>query len=97
MSSCRRLMSTGAPGPGREHFMRTRISSLSALLALFLVPVLTFANPGVDCARHPENPNCSVTVPEHWGVFESIGFCALVLIASWALIRLGALRRDARE
>jgi|SRR5580704_7246559 hypothetical protein len=92
-----RLVGTGNAGSGKEYFMRTRLSSLSALLGLFLVPVLTFATPGQDCARHPENPNCVVTVPEHWGVFESLGFYALVLIAFWVLIRLGALCRNVRE
>ena len=76
--------------------MRMRMSSLSALLGLFLVPLLTFANPGNDCVRHPENPNCVVRVPEHWGVVESLSFYALVLIAFWLLIRLGVLFRNAK-
>jgi hypothetical protein len=73
-----------------------RMSSLSALLGLFLVPLLTFANPGNDCVRHPENPNCVVRVPEQWGVVESLSFYALVLIAFWLLIRLGVLFRNAK-
>jgi hypothetical protein len=73
--------------------MRMRLSSLPILIGLFLVPLLTLADPGQDCIKHPNNPNCPVVaMPEHWGSWESLGFCALVLIFFWVMIRLKFLR-----
>ena len=89
MVSCRRVRSTRTAGSWEEDFMRIRMLSQAVLSGLLLVPVLTFAKP--DCKEHPDNPNCVVTVPEHWGVLESLGFCALVLIAFWVMIRLKVL------
>lgn len=77
--------------------MRIRKSSLRIPLGLFVLPLLTLANPGQDCIKHPDNPNCPVVpMPEHWGSWESLGFCALVLIIFWVMIRLKILRLDSK-
>ena len=80
--------------------MRTRMSWLSILLGVFLVPLLALANPGQDCIKHPDNPNCHVTIPvampEHWGTLEALGFFALVLIVFWVMIRLNVLRLNSK-
>jgi hypothetical protein len=77
--------------------MPIKISSLPRLLGLFLVPLLTLANPGQDCIKHPANPNCPVVaMPEHWGSWESLGFCALALIVFWVMVRLKVLRLDSK-
>ncbi len=90
--------------------MKIRMSSLSSLLGVFMVPLLAFAHEGKDCFKHPYNPNCgvdpkpeqwghfgsAVAMPEHWGSLESLGFCALVLIVFWAMIRLKVLRLSSK-
>jgi hypothetical protein len=73
--------------------MRPRMSALAVRCGIFLVPLLTFATPGHDCIKHPNNPNCPVVaMPEHWGTLESLGFCALLLIVFWVIIRLNVLQ-----
>jgi hypothetical protein len=75
-----------------------RKSSLGTLLGTLMMPLLALATPGQDCIKHPTNPNCAVTsvaMPEHWGSIESIGFCALVLIVFFVMIRLKVLRLPA--
>jgi hypothetical protein len=77
--------------------MRLTMTSLAVRCGIFLVPLLTFANPGQDCIKHPGNPNCPViAMPEHWGTLESLGFCALVLIVFWVMLRLKVLRLDSK-
>lgn len=77
--------------------MRMRMSSLLILLGIFLVPLLALAEPGHDCIKHPDNPNCPVVaMPEHWSSWESLGFYALVLIVFWVMIRMKILRLDSK-
>jgi hypothetical protein len=85
--------------------MRVRISSLLSLLGVFLMPLLTFADPGEDCIKHPTNPHCAVAtlpgtlpvaVPEHWGSLEALGSFALVLIVFTVLIRFKVLHLNSK-
>ena len=79
--------------------MRIKVSWLSILIGVFLMPLLALANPGQDCIKHPTNPNCPVVVvamPEHWGSWENLGFCALVLIVFGVMIRLRVLRLNSK-
>ena len=77
--------------------MRTRMSSLLTLLGVCLMPLLTLANPGQDCTKHPTNPNCTVVaMPEHWGTLEVLASFALVLIVFWVMIRLKVLRLNSK-
>ncbi len=69
--------------------MKLRMSSIALALNMFLLPLLALATPAQDCTKHPDNPNCPViAMPEHWGLLESISFCAVVLIVFWLMARL---------
>jgi hypothetical protein len=87
--------------------MRKWMFSFFVAVQLLLMPVLAFGNP--NCSTLPwqaqiHNPHCWVPVsgtspislPDHWGLFESVGFLALVLIASWVMVRLRILHLNKR-
>ncbi len=77
--------------------MPMRMSALLVPFGMFLAPLLTFATPGQDCSKHPDNPNCAVVaMPEHWGSWESLGFFALVIIVFWVMIRMRVLRAESK-
>ena len=87
--------------------MRKWMFSFFVAVQLLLMPVLAFGKP--HCFSLPwqaqlHNPNCvvpvsgtpSISLPEHWGLFESVGLFALVLIASWVMVRLRILHLNKR-
>jgi hypothetical protein len=75
--------------------MTKRLSSLLVSLQLLLLTPYLALGAHVDkdfCADHPRLRSCVVSVPEHWGAYESIAFFALTLVAFWVVVRLKILR-----
>jgi hypothetical protein len=64
-----------------------RIGTVLFSLALFLTPLLAFAESHRvrDC-DHPRH-DCVVPMAEHWGTFETITFFSITLVALWLLTR----------
>jgi hypothetical protein len=74
-----------------------RVTSFLVALLVILTPFIAFADP--DCSSLPpearaHNPQCTVGVPEYWGVFEYIGYLALVSVVFLVMVRLRILRRN---
>jgi hypothetical protein len=72
-------------------------SSRLARIGFFLTPLLSFGDPGNgnDCSKHPNNPGCTVAMPEHWGTWETAGLVAFALVILWILIRFRVLQPKA--
>lgn len=72
-----------------------RVTSFLMALQVMLTPFIAFGAP--DCSNLPPQarvPPCVVSVPEYWGVFEYIGYFALVSVVFWVMVHLRILRRN---
>lgn len=63
-----------------------RVTPFIVALQLILTPFFAF---GAPCASAVP---CVVSMPEHWGVFEYIGYFALSSVVFWVIARLRILR-----
>jgi hypothetical protein len=74
--------------------IRRNLSGWTVFLCMSLLPLLSLADPGNgnDCTKHPDNPGCSVAMPEHWSTVDSLGLLVLVLLIFWLSIRFKVLR-----
>jgi hypothetical protein len=73
-----------------------RVTSFLVSLQTILAPFIAFGAP--DCSSLPtqarsHNPSC-VAMPEYWGVFEYIGYFALLSVVLWVLVRVRVLRQN---
>jgi hypothetical protein len=73
--------------------MKTFFRTGLALLAFTLItarPSLADPGHGADCAKHPDNPGCSSSVPE---IDPALGLGALALLGGMVMVIRGRARQ----